>query len=46
VVMPTTAHNLVAGAVVAGTAGATYTTRLHPLWIFAAAAVLGLAGVL
>ena len=46
VVMPTTAHNLVAGAVVAGTAGATYTTRLHPLWIFAAAAVLGLAGML
>ena len=46
VVMPTTAHNLVAGAVVAGTAVATYTTRLHPLWIFAAAAVLGFAGML
>jgi chromate transporter len=44
VVMP--AHNLVAIAVAVGTAVATYTTRLHPLWMFAAAALLGLAGVL
>jgi len=29
-----------------GTAVATYTTRLHPLWMFAAAALLGLAEAL
>jgi chromate transporter len=46
VVMPATAHDLVAIAVAVGTAVATYTTRLHPLWMFAAAALLGLAGVL
>ena len=46
VVMPTTADHLVPTAVVVGTAVATYTTRLHPLWIFAGAALLGLAGLL
>lgn len=41
-----TAQNWAAVALTAGTAIATYITRLNPLWIFAAAALLGLAGVL
>jgi chromate transporter len=40
------AHNFVAVAVTAVTAIVTYTTRLNPLWIFAAAALLGLAGLI
>jgi chromate transporter len=40
------AHNLVAVAVTVVTAVVTYTTRLNPLWIFAAAALLGLAGLI
>jgi chromate transporter len=41
-----TAQNWAAVALAAGTAVATYITRLNPLWIFAAAALLGLMGVL
>jgi len=41
-----TAHNFVAVAVTLVTAIVTYTTRLNPLWIFAAAALLGLAGLI
>jgi chromate transporter len=40
------AHNFVAVAVTVVTAIVTYTTRLNPLWIFAAAALLGLAGLI
>jgi chromate transporter len=40
------AHNFVAVAVTLVTAVVTYTTRLNPLWIFAAAALLGLAGLI
>jgi chromate transporter len=40
------AHNFVAVAVTLATAIVTYTTRLNPLWIFAAAALLGLAGLI
>jgi chromate transporter len=40
------AHNFVAVAVTLVTAIVTYTTRLNPLWIFAAAALLGLAGLI
>jgi chromate transporter len=40
------AHNFVAVAVTLITAIVTYTTRLNPLWIFAAAALLGLAGLI
>ena len=46
VVASTNAHNLAAVAVAFATAVVTYTTRLNPLWIFAAAALLGLAGLL
>jgi chromate transporter len=40
------AHNFAAIAVTAVTAVVSYTTRLNPLWIFAAAALLGLIGLL
>jgi chromate transporter len=40
------AHNFVAVAVTLVTAIVTYTTRLNPLWIFAAAALLGFAGLI
>ena len=40
------AHNLVAVTIILATAVITYTTRLNPLWIFAAAALIGLAGLL
>jgi chromate transporter len=46
VVASTNAHNFAAVAVTLATAVVTYTTRLNPLWIFAAAALLGLAGLL
>jgi chromate transporter len=46
VVASVAAHNLVAVAVTLATAVVTYTTRLNPLWIFGAAALLGLAGLL
>jgi chromate transporter len=46
VVSSATAQNWVAVAVTLGTALVTYITRLNPLWIFAAAALLGLAGAL
>lgn len=41
-----TAQNWAAVLLTLGTAIVTYITRLNPLWIFAAAAMLGLAGVL
>jgi chromate transporter len=41
-----TAQNWIAIAVTLGTAIVTYITRLNPLWIFAAAALLGLAGAI
>jgi chromate transporter len=46
VVASVAVHNLVAVVVTLTTAIVTYTTRLNPLWIFAAAALLGLAGLL
>jgi chromate transporter len=46
VVASVAAHNFVAVSVVLGTAVASYVTRLNPLWIFAAAALLGLAGLI
>ena len=46
VVASVAAHNFVAVAVTLVTAIVTYTTRLNPLWIFSAAALLGLAGFL
>jgi chromate transporter len=46
VVASVAAHNFVAVAVTLATALVTYTTRLNPLWIFGAAALLGLAGLL
>ena len=45
VVASAAAHNLAAVAVTLVTAVVIYTTRLNPLWIFAAAGLLGLAGV-
>ena len=41
-----TAQNWIAIAVTLGTAIVTYITRLNPLWIFAAAALLGLVGAI
>jgi chromate transporter len=38
-------HNLVAVVIIAATAAVSYTTRLNPLWAFAAAALVGLAGL-
>jgi chromate transporter len=38
-------HNLVAVAIILAAAVISYTTRLNPLWIFAAAALIGLAGL-
>jgi len=46
VVASVAAYNFAAVAVVAVTAVVSYTTRLNPLWIFAAAALLGLLGLL
>jgi chromate transporter len=46
VVASAAAPNLAAVAVTLTTAVITYTIRLNPLWIFAAAALLGLAGML
>jgi chromate transporter len=46
VVASVAVHNLVAVAVTLATAIVTFATRLNPLWIFAAAALLGLAGLL
>jgi chromate transporter len=46
VVAAVAVHNFVAAVVTFVTAVISYTTRLNPLWIFAAAALLGLAGLL
>jgi chromate transporter len=46
VVASVAAHNLVAVAIVLATALVSYATRLNPLWIFVAAALLGLAGLI
>jgi chromate transporter len=46
VVAAVAVHNFVAATVTLVTAIVSYTTRLNPLWIFAGAAVLGLAGLL
>ena len=45
VIARTTDHNIAAAAVTAVTAGVAYTTRLNPLWIFAAGGVAGFAGL-
>jgi chromate transporter len=45
VVAAVAVHNFVAAAIALVTAVVAYTTRLNPLWIFAAAALLGLAGL-
>jgi hypothetical protein len=39
-------HKFAAVVLVLGTAVLTYTTRLHPLWIFAVAPLLGWAGLI
>jgi len=39
-------RNPVAVAIIVATAVVSYTTRLNPLWIFAAAALIGLIGLL
>lgn len=39
-----TDHNVAAGLLTAVTAGVTFMTRLNPLWIFGAGALVGLAG--
>jgi chromate transporter len=46
VVASTAAPNFTAVAITLVTAVVTYTTRLNPLWIFAAAALVGFAGLL
>ena len=40
-----TDHNLITAAITAVTAALAYWTRINPLWMFAAAAVLGFAGL-
>jgi chromate transporter len=45
VVASAAAHNIAAVAITLVAAVATYTTRLNPLWVFAAAALLGFAGL-
>ena len=45
VVASAAAHNIAAVATTLAAAVATYTTRLNPLWIFVAAALLGFAGL-
>jgi chromate transporter len=45
VVASAAAHNVAAVAITLAAAVATCTTRLNPLWIFAAAALLGFAGL-
>jgi chromate transporter len=37
-------HNWIAGAVTIATAAVGYFTRVNPLWLFLAAALIGLAG--
>jgi hypothetical protein len=39
-------YNLMSLIIMIGTALAAYFARLHPLWIFAAAAVIGMSGLL
>ena len=39
-------HNAIAAAVTVATAAIGYFTRLNPLWVFAAAALVGLAGLI
>jgi chromate transporter len=46
VVASAVAHNFAAVAITLATAIVSYTTRLNPLWAFAAAALIGLAGLL
>jgi chromate transporter len=46
VVAAVAAHNFAATSVVLASAVVSYATRLNPLWIFAAAALIGLAGLL
>jgi chromate transporter len=46
VVASAVAHNFAAVAITLATAIVSYTTRLNPLWGFAAAALVGLAGLL
>ena len=45
VVTRAAAHSLVTVAITAATALVTYSIRLNPLWVFAAAALLGLVGI-
>jgi chromate transporter len=45
VVASAAAHNIAAVAITLAAAVVTYTTRLNPLWVFAAAALLGFAGL-
>lgn len=37
-------HNVYAGLITAGTAAVAFFTRINPLWLFAAAGVMGLSG--
>jgi chromate transporter len=45
VVTRAAAHSLVTVAITAAAALVTYSIRLNPLWVFAAAALLGLVGI-
>jgi len=46
VIARTTDHSLPAAAVTVATAAVAYTTRLNPLWLFAAGGIIGLAGAI
>jgi chromate transporter len=46
VVTRAAAHSLVTVAIAAVAALVTYSVRLNPLWVFAAAALLGLVGII
>ena len=46
VIVLSVGYNLMSLVIMIGTALAAYFARLHPLWIFAAAAVIGMSGLL
>lgn len=46
VIVATAGYNWMSLAIMVGTALATYFVRVHPLWIFAAAAAIGMSGLL
>ncbi len=46
VIVATTGYNLMSLAIMTATALTAYFLRVHPLWLFAAAAVIGMSGLL